>query len=67
VERKFQKSRSREKQEKIEENSRELICKITPNTQEILQTPKMTPGGSTVCFCYEQEVRMKTNMLATSS
>ena len=27
----------------------------------------MTPGGGTVCFCYEQEVRMKTNMLATSS
>jgi len=23
--------------EKIEEKSRELICKITPNTQEILQ------------------------------
>jgi len=34
---KFKSSVSREKQEKIEENSRELICKITLNTQGILK------------------------------
>jgi len=35
---KFERSVSREKQEKIEEKSRELICKITPNIQEISNT-----------------------------
>ena len=58
-------TQAEEEQEKFEENNRELSFKIRPNIQEILKS-RVTSDGGNLCFCYEQQEQIKTNMLAMS-